>query len=202
MFKRETLKYLYSKLNGYTIIINPTDELKSAYLNMQKDQDSLIKLFSKYNLPNKLLNEFQDTAISIYVPTFHRDGRTCMMVECFALSIDCNVLKEEGTSQKQFDTIIDTIVEKLSIEVLDYIQFNLTPVHVCKILGIKNYGEFGLKDFIDIATGSQKALSDKLKISKNYLSEIVSGKKDIPINLIKKIHKVYPLFPVEIFLGE
>lgn len=206
MFKREILKAMYDQMNGCTLLINPTNELRSAYLNMSKDLDSLVKLFGKYSLPTKLLSEFQNTAISIYVPTFHQDGRTCMMAECFAVSIDCNNLKKEGIDQAQFGNIINTIVEKLSIEVLDYIQFNLAPVHICKLLNIdeyvKNYGQFSLKDFVEIAAGSQKNFVESLEISKTHLSEIVSGKRTVPLTIIKKIHKVYPLFPIEIFLGE
>lgn len=198
------LKSIYCEINGCTIIVNPTEELKKAYFNMSKDLDSLVKLFKKYSLPDQVY-QFDDTAISIYVPTFHQGYKTCMMSECFAISIDCIKLKGEDINQEQFGTIVDNIVEKLSIEVLNYIQFNLTPVHLCKILNIneyvQNYGHFNLKDFVEIATGSQKSISDKLEISKNYLSEIVSGKKDIPINLIKKIHKAYPLFPIEVFLN-
>lgn len=204
MFKREILKKKYEELEGCTLLINPISELREAYLNMNSDMDSLTKLFEKYQLPNKS-HEFNSTALSIYTPEFHENGKSYIMIECFAVTIDCNILREDGITQKQFGNIIDTVVEKLSVEVLEYIQFNLTPVHICKILGIdeyvKGYGEFSLKDFIKIAAqGSQKRLCEKLEISESFLSGVVNGKQDISINIIKKIHKLYPLFPIEIFL--
>jgi hypothetical protein len=202
MFKRELLKKKYQEMKGCTLLINPVPELRKAYLNMNRDIDSLTRLFNMYQLPNKL-HEFDDTAMSIYVPSFHQDGKTYMLSECFSINIDCNMLKKEGTTQEQFENIIDIVVEKLSVEVLDYIQFNLTPAHVCQLLGIdeyvKNYGKFSLKDFILYATGSQKKFCEKLNISKSFLSEMVSGKQEISLNMLKKMHKIYPLFPVEVF---